>query len=853
MTVAMLTSMLVTASPAMALTAATVTLNNTAVAQNASWDIRFTVNTAVGDNTTGGNITLTFPSGFTVNQSAANVSSVTVAAGSGWTSTTNFGVPVLTVTSINSTSATRRVRIAFAANDVIGADAQVRIILPPGVVTNPSAAGSYNITVATSNETTAVTSASFSITLPSISPLPGKVTAKNSAGDILYQAITSDLSTALGTAGVSRVELEAGTYNATNTAGTANLSAMTLIGVGAAGTVILTAGAGAVPLTVSAVNVTIQNLTIQGNQDGTANLMAITGNNTTIRNVTFSGGVYQVAINNTAVAGVTTIDGCTFGVTSNVSRGISTGNTTVVTNSIFNTDTGGTGIVAVTTVNGTPTVLEMTTANFTVTGSNFTGVSSAGAGISVSGNGTSTIKNNNFTGMGNSAIATTGSSSVGTIDVQNNTITGSGSTSASTSSGVISNGGGNMLLLNNTISNSAAVNYALHVSAGNVTARFNSITGNTMNARQTGGTANATHNWWGSATGPASSSINGTVTTTPYLKSAPSAGTVAFTPTSNLTAQTTAGVDISTANGTVNYAIASKYAANPETVTPPGTPVAYFDVSIGVTSGAEPGSVTIRFYGNVGTNSKVYYGGGLAGGWTEVASQGVNVNGGYAYVIITGTSTPNYADLGGTPFVITNTTPPPAAPALSGPAVGATNVPTNTGFSWSAATGATYEFQVSTSPTFATLTANATNLSSNVYGGVTLAANTTYFWRVRSMVGMGATMQMSAWTVSAFTTAAAGSGAPIVVPPAVVTVNPAPITVQAPAAPNVNVAAPPPAQVTVNPPTVNVAAPPPAQVTVNVPEQSPAIPTSILWVIILIGAVLIIALIVLIVRTRRVA
>ena len=85
MTVAMLTSMLVTASPAMALSAATVVAGNYTIGANTTWDIRFSVSNAIADGALGGNITLTFPSGFTVNQSlAANISGLTIAAGPGW-------------------------------------------------------------------------------------------------------------------------------------------------------------------------------------------------------------------------------------------------------------------------------------------------------------------------------------------------------------------------------------------------------------------------------------------------------------------------------------------------------------------------------------------------------------------------------------------------------------------------------------------------------------------------------------------------------------------------------------------------------------------------------------------------
>ena len=113
-------------------------------------------------------------------------------------------------------------------------------------------------------------------------------------------------------------------------------------------------------------------------------------------------------------------------------------------------------------------------------------------------------------------------------------------------------------------------------------------------------------------------------------------------------------------------------------------------------------------------------------------------------------------------------------------------------------------------------------------------------------------MLMSSWTVSTFTTAAPAS-AGIVIPPAQVVVNPAPITINPPPPAQVTIQPPPPAQVTVTAPTVNVAPAPAPQVTVNVPDPTQPIPSYILWTIILIGAVLIIALIVLIVRTRRVA
>ena len=100
----------------------------------------------------------------------------------------------------------------------------------------------------------------------------------------------------------------------------------------------------------------------------------------------------------------------------------------------------------------------------------------------------------------------------------------------------------------------------------------------------------------------------------------------------------------------------------------------------------------------------------------------------------------------------------------------------------------------------------------------------TYYWKVRVSSPL-----LSPWSVYRYVTVAEA-----VAPVTTVTVEPTP-------APEITVTAPPPPEVTVHvPPTPTPVAPP------------PAIPAYLLWTIIAIGAVLFIALIVLIVRTRRV-
>ena len=858
MTVAMLTSMLVTASPAMALTAPVVTTNNTGISQNGSWDIRFTVDNAI-TGAAGGNITITFPSGFSVNQTttATNVSAAsgyvadaTVAAGPGWLTATNFSNAVMTITTINATAATRTVFVDFAATDVIGAGAQVRIILPGGVVTNPSTPGSYAVTVVTSNDTAAVASNNIVITLPNIGPLPGQVEGKNSNGDVLYRNIVSDLTNVINTPGVSTIELGAGTYNASNTAG---IAGQTIKGVGAAGTVIMTAPAGSTPLTVSAVNVTIQNVVLQGNPNSVDGLVVITANNTNIVNSTLNGGVNQIVIAYPASVSNnrTTISDSILNVTGNVTGGV-VSNGRVTTNSTYNVDLGGTAIIS-------------SMGGLTVTaGAKFNGASGQGSGIilnSTTGWGSSTITSATFTNLGNNALVSAGTNSSASVQVSTSTFTGCGNSTAtsSTTDGVITaSGAADLILINNTISGSAAAAYGVYVSGGNVTARFNTIS-NTLNVKWTSGTANAVNNWWGSASGPSSSSLSGTgVTTTPFLSAITSSATTVFT-SSNLSGGTPgglpAGIDVTSTNATtgasLNWSSASvaKYSTNPQSTAPAGTPIAYYDVYVAGASVESGSTITIRFYtSGLSANSKLYFASSMTGGWVLVPNAAVSADNTFVVVTVTPSSTPAIVDLGRTPFDITNVVPAPTAPVLLGPDAGRDNIPTNTGFSWSAVTGATYDFQVSISPTFATTVASVTGLTSNVYGGVALAANTTYFWRVRSMVGT----VMSAYTVSTFTTAAPVSAT--TAPPAPPVVIPAPVVnITAPPPATVTVQPPPPANVTVNPPAVTVQAPPAANVVVNVPEQTPAIPTMILWVIILIGAVLIIALIVLIVRTRRVA
>jgi len=182
------------------------------------------------------------------------------------------------------------------------------------------------------------------------------------------------------------------------------------------------------------------------------------------------------------------------------------------------------------------------------------------------------------------------------------------------------------------------------------------------------------------------------------------------------------------------------------------------------------------------------------------------------------------------------------------PAQGLQDAPLLPSFVWLPATGAvSYDFQLSTSPDISSPIVD-TNVDATGYTvSSELAYDTNHYWRVRSVASDGTT---SNWcTIQNFHTRTEE------IPP--VTVEPAPTpTINLPQ-PTVSVNIPdltvnPPA-ITIEPPVITVPIPPSTVTTVNPVIEMPDEQTPVfIWVIVAIGAVLTIAVIVLIIRTRRV-
>ena len=171
--------------------------------------------------------------------------------------------------------------------------------------------------------------------------------------------------------------------------------------------------------------------------------------------------------------------------------------------------------------------------------------------------------------------------------------------------------------------------------------------------------------------------------------------------------------------------------------------------------------------------------------------------------------------------------PTPGVTTVQNPTQGATNVPVDTTFTWPAVAGATYQFVIAEElgnvDKFAIIDYSATCPTNATVLRETLKYDTTYWWRVRAVT---ATTQ-SDWTTAFFTTE------PEPVATSTTTTNPPVTTIIVPTQP---VATP---TVTI----INSGTPAPT---------TPVIPTYLLWAVIAVGAVLVIAVIVLIVRTRRI-
>lgn len=835
LTIALLTSLLVTAAPAAALSQPQVSLNPVAgtIGATSTYTVTFTAGAAVPVN---GQIVLIFPAGTNINNTLGGNVTIEALGGIG-------GGPIAAGSAVNATTAVtgtypaaQTLTIVLTGNQTIGAGSLVGLTIK-GVI-NPQTPGSYTVSVATKTITnipieTAVASASYAINSPVLNALPGVVRAFNAAGIQMLQ--DNKIGTCIAAAGIGgRVEVGPGTYDEDVLA---NVAEQTIVAVGEAGTVIIKdenglTGGGTLTVSAAGNTVTKKGVTIDGftfAQHAVTAPQADTikiapgASYVTITNCTIPAGTASAINVQAAGGGNNKVVDCSIDATSTTATpgGILANSQVSITGTdiAISSIVGANGI-AITSSAGVA-LLPTTVEDCAITGS-------SGIGVSVTG-GTLGIKNSTFTTLYTALQAT-----AGTTTMSGSTIDECGGTATLAMDAVTLGGTAIVKMNGNTIQNTEENNYAVNVAAGNLTANFNSFLNNAKNITDAtlAGGCDAVNNWWGSASGPATGTIIGNAAYTPYLTSPPGASDVAFAK-AELKTKDTIGIDVATyANGALlapTSLAVSEYSENPELVAPTikgtGSVLGYYDVyATGIAAGTT--DVVLKFYGAVTQYTKIYYAGGLAGTWSEPNDWGVNVAGGYVYVNITNAvgSAPNFVDLAGLPFALvedkTLSAPDITAAAGGSPTIGAYDISVTPTFTWAVVLGADhYEIALCEDPSF-TIIEWAYNVDSPFFkADEALRYETTYYWRVRGVLDSASTA-FTPWATGIFTTESetADGGQDIVIEPT---------------KPEVNVEIPP-TKITVEP-------------------SEPVIPTYMLWIIVVVGAILVIALIVLIVRTRRVA
>jgi len=789
-TVAILASMLV--APASALTSSGLVVAPLTISAGAKYTMTINLGATVAAGA--GAITVTFPTGVNIALiTAAADGDVTLEAGPG------LGTGAYALANVATVTTGQALAITTTAN--IGAGAIVQIVVGTGLATafNPATVGDYTVTVKTSAETTAINVGTFTTVVPAAPVLPGVASVYNSAG--ILMSASNSLTTALAAvlAG-GTIKLTPGTYDTPAAALVGNALACTISGTATAAEVIIKSNAA---WAMTGTTVVIENVTIDASLGGVLTMTNATAG--TIKNSIIKGAVAGVNVTFTG-AGVNTVDTCTFTVATG-STGVAAGAATTVKTSAFTMAGTGVGIAGA--------------ANVTSTTNTFTGTTGAGLGIVLTGGAASAITGSTFTGLTTALTITTPAAAA----FDKNIVDACGVTLGADTIVVVSTAG--LSVTNNKITNSK--DNIINVAANDnlVVVMFNEFAGNVTNATNTGGAGllNMTHNFW-TVAAPASTA------TVSYANAlAKKATDGRFSLLTTLDATTAAGVNV-VASTLSTLLGATLLAENPVGVAvTAGTVKRYYDVfGVGTTA------ATIRFSGAstaaVAAGDAIYYYNSAFGRW-DLAAQTINVFGGYIEVTV-GVN-PTAAQFVGLPFaLVTVPAAPPAAPNLaigSGavPALGATGVAVDTTLAWAAVAGATsYDIVIAEDSTladkFAVINYSATSpiAMHKIPADQILKYDQIYWWRVRSVSAAGA----SAWTISSFT------------------------TMKEPAAPTV---APTTTVVTTTVPVVtSVPAP---IITVQIPTTEPVevIPPYLLWAVVAVGIILVIAVVVLIVRTRRIS
>jgi hypothetical protein len=809
-TIAILASVLV-AVPAMAITQPTVTMaaqgaGTAGVISNTNkYTITFTAGAAL--TATVDKIVVAFPATTNITGFVAGDATFEVLTGIGG-GPIGAGTPATAVAVTGTYPAAQTLTITVPAGG-IGSGSLVGLTIGTVTgITNPTTAGTYTLTVGTTTGAgvvveAAVTSASYTIVNPTPVAVAGVASVYNTAGILMSQSNSFTTALAGVTAG-GTIKLSAGTYN---TAFVGNAISCTIQGTGTASDVILKS-TGAWNMTGATVvfdGVTIDNTT--------AALTMTASTAGTIKNSALKGGV-------TTLAGLLdTVDTCTVTVLTGA-VGIAAGGTApTIKNSTFSIAGTGVGIGA--------------TVATTITADTFTGAV-AGQGVVLTTGGTSAITGSTFTTLTDAVQITTPACAT----FIGNTVDACGVAATTPTFIINSVGAAGFAASNNKITNSKYYVATVTLNDALVSFIYNDLSGSVKGFNNVAAVMNllCTNNYWGTVD-PAATGINtAKVNYANKQTAAPgangkvvSAAAVVTNATLGVTVNTyLTGTTTASNAGQIGFAV---LAANPTVVAVPTTitAVKYYDILVAAPAVATDDTY-ITLLGTtaapITASSCVYIYNAAFGRWDgpcTVIALNTFANSIQVKVLA--------SQLTGTPIVLATTNPVIGGigvpVAVATPNIGATGIdPTNLTFSWPAVAGATgYNFVLADSSAnpgtahFAIIDySNTTDVNAITVQEV-LKYNHTYYWEVQAFNAS----TTGAFSVLFFTTE--------LEPVATTTATVAP------------------------PVTTTVTAPPATSVSViTLPgETTPAtIPPYLLWAVIAVGAVLIIVVIVLIVRTRRV-